>query len=1192
MRILERKFYTNIRVIEIVRNLKNNEGVSVAGLFDPKTNTIELNPLTGMNAHVLLHEVTHAVTSATLANKSHPMTRQLNALYKEIKSNINPAIPDVDDFVAEAISNPSFQSELAQIKLKDNANAFQKFTNIVSNFLKRLFGRDPKSLSAMDVVSDSIESLIAPAPRFRDAPKLNMFSSTSGAKEYMKTFSENIKGVYNASKPSKDDPKFTQRAHGLYYGMSRKGRAVFLKTAGSQAHGDIARKIGFGQLGINLDEAMTRQRGAMDRADIFFTKKSKEVSKWFKGATKEQISSMDRVIYSEMHGSTIYQVDPNKPRKDYVGKTDNDGNPLDEVWDRQRADWDRIGKTGQDTYNLMQKYYKDQYKKIKDVFFGEIDSVKELSKEGKKALKNDVFQKLFAQNELSVYFPLMRNGKFKLSYRLKEKEGRDNYVVQMFETPAQRSAEVRRLKNSGEVIADSFDESDTYSVTAKMFSNAPSGSFIGNTLDILNKELKGDSKSREEITNQFMRLYIETLPETSFAKSLQPRLGTPGYLRDSLEAFKSKGFDLGRQIERIKATAEIRQIQNEIRQTKEPDAKEVGERLFSYDKGIKINPNLKKTKKLVQGIPDGFFKSFTPAFEDMKAELLGRADFAMNGASNKNFERYVKTANQTAFLFTIGFNPSSALVNLSQIPVFVAPFLGGQFGYKKTTKQLGEAYKIVMQSRESNIAGPSLDSFYDMNEETGDLTVKKDLDKNIDKEMLERIKPVVREGMARGQLNRSFVADTLGLGERGKAQTGSLFDKVTGISAMMFNTAERLNRQVTMLSSYELVLDEINSGKPFKSEYLGQTVQSANLTESEIQNIAAKEAIYMTQQLNGGSVLETAPSIAQQGVMRVAMMYKTFGLQMYYTMLKTASTMLSNDPSISKAEKKTAFKQLAGLHGTVLFVSGVHGLPLYGAFKTIAGLLAYLGFGDEDDDDFDTMTRKLFGELGYKGVIAEFAGLDVSDRVKMTGLLFQENRYQSDQSLEELIVGALGGPALSVGEKFLRSAENISEGEYERAFEGAIPTGFSNFYKGTLGRINREGYVTKRGDPIFTDLTAFDKLGVMVGIPPTEYTFAGEQASDFVELGKVLSERRRKLLRALNLARRNFDYESMSDAMADIQKYNQKVIGRGFRKAVITGDTIQSSKNSFDRTTATMLNGVPISPLIKEALLELKQEYG
>ena len=114
-----------------------------------------------MNPHVLLHEVAHAVTSATLANKSHPMTKQLNTLYKEIKGDINPAIPNVDEFVAEAISNPSFQSELSQItSVKDGTNIFQKFTNIISNFLKRLTGKEAKPLSAMDVVSDSIEGLI------------------------------------------------------------------------------------------------------------------------------------------------------------------------------------------------------------------------------------------------------------------------------------------------------------------------------------------------------------------------------------------------------------------------------------------------------------------------------------------------------------------------------------------------------------------------------------------------------------------------------------------------------------------------------------------------------------------------------------------------------------------------------------------------------------------------------------------------------------------------------------------------------------------------------------------------------------------------------------------------------------------------------------------------------------------------
>ena len=66
----------------------------------------------------------------------------------------------------------------------------------------------------------------------------------------------------------------------------------------------------------------------------------------------------------------------------------------------------------------------------------------------------------------------------------------------------------------------------------------------------------------------------------------------------------------------------------------------------------------------------------------------------------------------------------------------------------------------------------------------------------------------------------------------------------------------------------------------------------------------------------------------------------------------------------------------------------------------------------------------------------------------------------------------------------------------------------------------------------------------------------------------------------------------MSKALAKIEKYNKKVLGRGFRKAVITGDTIKSSRDSFARTTANMHRGASVSPLIREALSELKMEYG
>ena len=41
-------------------------------------------------------------------------------------------------------------------------------------------------------------------------------------------------------------------------------------------------------------------------------------------------------------------------------------------------------------------------------------------------------------------------------------------------------------------------------------------------------------------------------------------------------------------------------------------------------------------------------------------------------------------------------------------------------------------------------------------------------------------------------------------------------------------------------------------------------------------------AIFDTQRTNGGTFLETAPSIARENVGRVALMYKNYGLQMYY----------------------------------------------------------------------------------------------------------------------------------------------------------------------------------------------------------------------------------------------------------------------------------------------------------------------
>ena len=90
----------------------------------------------------------------------------------------------------------------------------------------------------------------------------------------------------------------------------------------------------------------------------------------------------------------------------------------------------------------------------------------------------------------------------------------------------------------------------------------------------------------------------------------------------------------------------------------------------------------------------------------------------------------------------------------------------------------------------------------------------------------------------------------------------------------------------------------------------GEALDAAGLEK------AANRALYETQELNGGAALATAPRIAQQGIGRVAMMYKSYGIQMYYTLFKTADRVLDRFRSTKKftaEEHQIARRQIAGV---------------------------------------------------------------------------------------------------------------------------------------------------------------------------------------------------------------------------------------------------------------------------------------
>ena len=784
-----------------------------------------------------------------------------------------------------------------------------------------------------------------------------------------------------------------------------------------------------------------------------------------------------------------------------------------------------IGSDGKRAYTVMRDHYKDQYERARSIVLKEIDALgtEAGDPEIAKKVQKDIYNKLFETNTLEVYFPLVREGNFKLSYAVKNTaDTRAEYIVEMFETRAERDAMFK------EVEADPLYEDAKKSqgdMTIEDYQNAPPTSFVFQVVNSLSKA-KVDSKAIEEV----MRLFVATLPETSFAKSLQKRKGTPGYKEDSMYALRTKGYDIAVQSQKLGAASNIRAVEKEIDDQQQPEG--VSER----------------------------------AFEDTKAELLSRAKFAREGAKNKSFEDVGRRLNQFAFVYTIGFNVSSALVNLSQIPLFVMPYLGGKYGYADTIAAIKQAGSLTMNAKNS------LRDFYNIDLD-GNISIKPD-PKMSDamKQELINIMPLVKHASERGQLiSQGYIAESMGLDEASRAKrksVGNLADYVSGVSAYMFNHAEKFNRQNTMIAAYNLHMKKL------------QDDPSVTMSLAEMQEAAAAEAIYMTQEANGGAYLETGPSLAREGVGRVALMYKSYGLQMYYSMLKQVKRVFDKD--LTKEERKEARKILYGLHGTALFFSGASGIPIYGAMR----LLFDSFIEDDDEQDFDTMVRTTIGEGWFKGPLVAATGFDTATRTALTGLLIQENKYNPSASFEENLGFYLGGPALSTIKRAPRAYKDFAEGKYERAFENIMPTAVANAYKGLVRYPRDEGVKSRRGDVIYGDMSGADYLLKTIGISSLGETQTSDKTRVMKKIDKAVNNTRTKLSRDYYIALRENDLERLNQVLKEMGKFNQK-----HPAAYITPDTLKRSLKQHMRTSGGMYHGVTLSPTYRGPLLELAAAF-
>ena len=1178
------EYTADTRVLLVPQTELGMKGEQVIdGRFVAADNTILLSEEFA-DTHTLLHEMTHAATINTLQNPSSPITTQLQNLRKQVQPYVSAYYGGMDakkledqylaegmdskqakfraetvalqEFVAEAFTNPVFQRELGRINIKgQELSAWQRLWNTIMNLIG--LGRFG-SKTAQREAELLTQQILAPALRHRYAPTLNSMTDRNGVTKIAEDIKARTKGIRTKEGREKIVRDYTS----LFTRDSRpvqKAESVALGFLPNQAVQDIAEYKGVVGAKTVLD-AIENQRGDLNFSEENTRRRLDPIVRWANKASENTTKTWNNLIYD----STIDEVDPKLTPKQAEDKYKDavvDGTEQLKV-DRHkelRAIYmsAALGKDGRKAYDDLRQFYKDQYNELINALNGRIDN-SDLADSQKTTLKNELLAKMLERTDVEPYFPLTRSGTYWLS--VKNPDQLSESAVFAFETSGDRVQAAEEYGKEGYEV-EIFDPSDsgTYDQPAP-------GRFIAQVLNVLNV-----SKTDPVVKEQVMRLFLESLPESSFAKALLKRKKTPGFDVDAVEAARTKAYDLARQTERIKNTNTIERLKDNFLAANEGRGNDI-----------------------------------------IIKEIVDRAGFAVSPPNDS----FAKNANRIAFLWTIGFNASSALVNLSQIPLFAYPMLGGKYGSKPTADAIGRATKIFMGSPNSRAAEtlfgdartpksikealrssepgalldavkdkalPSLQNYYTLTRaDDGTFvatvreglnlpTTKDEADGKVSIEELNNIKPLVELAARRGQLNSSFLADTLSVDQSGRAL--KFYDKLTNLSALMFHEAEVMNRQVTLVAAYNLALNKLTGGeKPTLKQ----------------QQQAAEMAIHETQQINGGATLETGPRFARKGIPRIALMYKNYGIQMYYTMGKTAAILAKNlfpgNDAKSRQLRNEALRQLTGVHLSALFFAGAQGLPLYGLVSALYDILLV----DDYEEDADTAFRGyLDNDMLFKGVLSEVSGLDVSERVKLTDLLFEADRFNSDPSPEEEFAHLFGGPAWSVYARGRKGFDKLGEGDILRGVEDLLPGAVRNALQALYRYPSEGGIRTRRGDPMYDDITTGDLLAKLMGFPPNEYTKAMDEVSAAKGLQDSARAKRAQLLKKYYIALRFGDNEGAVEALEEMEEFNRLEVISIDPDLIIDGDTIERSLRRHEATTAKMHNGILLSPNFKAAVEEV-----
>jgi hypothetical protein len=1155
---IAKKLASNVGNTQLVtkKNLKADDGSAVAGYFDPETNTIFLDAETGISTHPILHEVLHAVTSATVANKSHPLTKKLTRIFEGVQEQLagEYGLTSLDEFVAEAMSNPEFQTQLKTTTV-NGRNPWQQLVRAVSNYVRRMLGLETKPEgSTLDAVDEIVQAMIAPTFDGRIATKMYMQIKTpAGA---AKVINDLAAKTINATK-GKDFYDYVQEGRSFLGGnIPPLAKKLWLNLQPVNILGELAesRIPGARQLNTiinNMSAALRKRNESLDPivGDLkAFRRKSPDKFKTLQALVPN--ASAERIDPREADFDKAYGRDKSDKEQVKIAR---------EIHKEFRKQYDSLGKEGQDLYKVITNTFEAALNDVMKSVDANLEANGVDAGMRKKAL--DKIAKLLDMERgvIKPFSPLTRAGTHRLKFAtIDPKTDKIEVFVERYKTRGQREEAKKQLKEYNDKwlaklpandpriagIKEEWEEGTSSSVIN--FDNAPKGSFVYDTLRIL--EAEGVDKDTQR---RIVDLALDSMPERSFMQSMRQRKDVRGFkgditptagagdkrffglLDDSfdlVDMVQTKGRDYNRQLVQMEYGAKLQKFKNEILNT--------------------IDSN--KSDEI------------TMLYRD-------RMELIANFAQRPNIPRWSQSLNAGGYLMTMGWNLSSAAITTFDVFMSTAPRLMGKYGDGATAKALGSAAVILRRSpkfKMVSVMGPD-GKMTDRKVNTGlagfsignyDFT-----DANLPSEVKD-LEVLVGVASENAQINQSLNQEELDMNN-----AKDLLEKVNSWTSFLFHHAERYNREVAMTATYMLELGRMKAAK------------GSALTAAE-KKAAAELAVRETEFTLGATASAGRPVVSQNAIGNVAMLFKRFAISKYHMMATmTNDAFQAGGDAQTKENRRIAQHQLGRFLVSTGLFAGVAGMPLMGALGQI-----YDFFVDDDEDDFDAMLRKTIGEGLYGGIINTVLGVEVASRISLNSLLYRPPIIDKDQAGMWTLLEQLGGPIIGIYLSMDRGYDQFSEGEILKGIEAISPAAVRNVLKGGKQFFTGE-VATRRGNAVVEDIGLGQILGQLAGFANADVIRQYDINKNERRKDTYLTTTRTRLLRAANIAAAERDTDGYKDVMKRIREYNKNLPRASRSKLIILPDTIKKSRTAFNTRTSNMIGGIEYTPEMRRSLKEYDQ---